>query len=365
MRDPRKRRPTTNNRRELFFYGKLHEALNQLDEMRRVLTELGNKLDGAKLDEAVDVEAEVDQIEELIWRYNNAVESALDAWLHDDLSRESSSRLNEMHTPASLGLPRFTDEDQAARALRQASQVAQRSRERDAAMDRLVVGLQWTETAANWTTIALGVGLLGMAVKQGGKWVFIKALAVGTAAYLAEQAAEKGLRAAGASEQTIRGIKLAALVVTLVILRRRSSSTDIKPPVVPIRPVGRGIWDLTPEARWTTVEQRLGKNLVVNFKTIDKFASETATSIKSLDLQAKTYLDLSTLRRVVTGYIDKVAAYKGGRWNKITIDPEQIQHRALDLAVPPDGTEEQKSVLQSLVDYGRQHGINVNIVEMW
>ena len=187
-----------------------------------MLRELGGKLDAAKLDEAVDVEAEADQIEELIWRYNNAVESALDAWLHDDLSREASTHLNEMETPSSLGLPRFTDDDQAARALRQASQVAKRSRERDAVMDRLVTGLEITETVTTWTAIVLGAGLLAKTAWIGGRWVFVKTVAVGAAAYIADQAAEKVLRAAGASEQTIRGVKLAAMVVTFILLRRRS-----------------------------------------------------------------------------------------------------------------------------------------------
>ena len=103
-------------------------------------------------------------------------------------------------------------------------------------------------------------------------------------------------------------------------------------------PVSRGIWDLTPEARWTAVEQRLGKNLPGNFKTIDKFDQGIATSIKSLDLGAITYSDAAAITRVAQGYVNKVANYKGGTWNKITIDPTQITGRSLDLAVPPKGT---------------------------
>jgi len=49
---------------------------------------------------------------------------------------------------------------------------------------------------------------------------------------LAEQGVEKGLRAAGASEQTIRGFRLAAVVVSFIILRRRirSATQDAKAP---------------------------------------------------------------------------------------------------------------------------------------
>jgi filamentous hemagglutinin len=122
---------------------------------------------------------------------------------------------------------------------------------------------------------------------------------------------------------------------------------------------------LTPEARWTAVEQRLGKNLPGNFRTIDKFEDGLATSIKSLDLGAKSYANPSSLTRVVQGYIDKMAAYRGAKWSDIKIQPAEIKGRALDLAIPPDGSEAQRASLQTLIEYGKEHGVIVNIVEMW
>jgi filamentous hemagglutinin len=112
------------------------------------------------------------------------------------------------------------------------------------------------------------------------------------------------------------------------------------------------------------VEQQLGKNLPGNFKTIDRFQNGVATSIKSMDIGATTYSNPAAITRVGRGYIDKVVSYRGGTWNKITIEPSQVQRRALDLAVPPGATTAQRNALQGLIEYGHTKGVKVNIVEM-
>ena len=84
-------RPTQREISERFFSSKLAEAQRHLDEMGRVLEALGRKLDAGKVDEPVEVEAEVDAIEALIWRYNDAIESALETWLRGERSRLSRS----------------------------------------------------------------------------------------------------------------------------------------------------------------------------------------------------------------------------------------------------------------------------------
>jgi filamentous hemagglutinin len=121
-------------------------------------------------------------------------------------------------------------------------------------------------------------------------------------------------------------------VIAFILVRRRSGTAGTTPKIEGPKPSGRGIWDLTPVERWTAVEQRLGKNLPGNFKTIDKFEDGVATSIKSLDLKAKSYESISTLNRTVKGYIDKMAAYKGGTWSDIEIKPTAVKARSLELA---------------------------------
>jgi hypothetical protein len=216
-------KPAQTNTREQFFNEKVAAAQGYLDEMRRLLEALGQRLDAAKIDEEVDFDSEVDEIEGLIWRYNDALESARDAWLRDNLSGAANTRLSEMLTPLSLGLPMFTDDQQAQRAWRQATQIGDRLRARDATMDRIVFGMRATEIAGNMAGVATG-GLLIKATIKAGKWAVVKTVVGIGMGIAAEQGVEAGLRAAGASEQKIRGARLAVVVVAFILLRRRSGS---------------------------------------------------------------------------------------------------------------------------------------------
>jgi hypothetical protein len=208
----------------------LTEAQGHLDEIVQILESLGARLDAAKLEQDVKVESDVDAIEELIWRYNDAIESAQDTWLRDDLSRDAISRLHQLPSPRGLGLPLFTDELQGQRIMRQGMQISRRLSGRNASMDKLVVGMHAAEVAGNAAGIALGGGVIIAAAKKGGAWAVVKTIALAGAAIAAEQGAEAGLRAAGAGEQTIRGVRLAAIVVSVVIFRRKSGSNAAKPP---------------------------------------------------------------------------------------------------------------------------------------
>ena len=397
---PPARKPSVNSKpREAFFDEKLAAAQAQLDQLARLLQMLGGKLDAAKIDEQVVVEPEVDQVEELIWRYNDQLESARDIWLRDDLPGEANARLLAMSTPASFGLPTFTDDDQRARAHRQEMEISRRLRQRDIVMDRVESGATAIERAGTAAGLMIGGGMLLKVAKEGGLWAATKALAAGLAVAGAEYGAEYGLSAAGASEQTIRGVRLAAAVIAFVLLRRKLRSTE-KPPnapdvspsqkstgtrsrpssSVPRRPVSqkvpsnlspmpatganRGIWDLGPVTRGEIIHERLGQNLPRTFPVIDKFLNGIVTSIKSIDLRAKSYQNPSTIERVGKGFIDKVAAFMNGRRPEIAIGPSDIKGRALDIAIPPGATPQQKGVLDLLKQYGQTMLVEVHIVEI-
>jgi hypothetical protein len=222
--------PTGQGGGEQFFDDKLTTAQEQLDQIKRVLESLGNVLDAAKLDEAIVVETEVDAVEDMIWRYNDALESARDAWLREDLSGDANARLLQMLTPRSFGLPMFVDDVQAERAHRQEMEISRRLGQRNVRMDRVIVGMQAAEWAGAGAGILLGGGVIISAAKKGGAWAVVKTIAVGAALAAGEQAIEAGLRAAGAGEQTIKGARLAAVVISFILLRRRMAS-ETKPAV--------------------------------------------------------------------------------------------------------------------------------------
>lgn len=112
------------------------------------------------------------------------------------------------------------------------------------------------------------------------------------------------------------------------------------------------------------IENRLGHNLTQNFPVIDRFVDGVATSIKSLDLGAKTYQNTRTLQTTCERYIDKVAGFNGRNWGRHNITQEDISGRALDLVIPSGGTQGQLNVLEELIEYGQSRGVTVNLLEM-
>ena len=125
-----------------------------------------------------------------------------------------------MQSPVALGLPAFASSAQAERAMHQNLAISRRLDQQNASMDALVTGISATETAANAASLVAGAGVLIVAAKKGGTWAVVKTAAVGYAIYMDTKIAETGLHDAGASDQTIRGVQLAAAVITLILLRR-------------------------------------------------------------------------------------------------------------------------------------------------
>jgi hypothetical protein len=66
----------------------------------------------------------------------------------------------------------------------------------------------------------------------------------------------------------------------------------------------QNLWNMNPSTRGNLIENLLGRspNLAQNFPVIDRFKNGLATSIKSLDLGAKSYQNLTTLPQTVEGY---------------------------------------------------------------
>jgi hypothetical protein len=176
----------------------------QLAAIGKLLADLGAKLDAAKLDEVVDVDEYVDQIAGHIWDYNDSLESARDAWLRGNLSTEAIGRLNRISSPAQFGLPAFVDDQQFERANRQLTQINRRLGARAATLGRFATGLRVADATVTAAGIAVGGGIAIDVFKTGGKWAVVRLAVAAGAGIAADKAAAAGLRAAGASQETIR-----------------------------------------------------------------------------------------------------------------------------------------------------------------
>ncbi|MGL4825647.1 MAG: hypothetical protein ACRC4G_05595, partial [Alphaproteobacteria bacterium] len=108
------------------------------------------------------------------------------------------------------------------------------------------------------------------------------------------------------------------------------------------------------------IEQALGQNLHKNYPVIDRFDNGVVTSIKSIDLNAKTYQDAKKLQRTLEKYVDKVADFRGDIFAGQPVSAEKITLRALDLAIPNRGTVTQQKILRELIDYGKIKNVVVN-----
>lgn len=128
-----------------------------------------------------------------------------------------------------------------------------------------------------------------------------------------------------------------------------------------------GHWDKNPFQRGKDIEDDLGQNLPETFKTIDKYdfgGSGKATSIKSLDLDAKTYQDATKLRSRLNKYVDQLDGFTGHTQEGINIGglDNPILLKELELVIPRAATGEQLNIINAVIANASGRGINVNVV---
>jgi hypothetical protein len=102
-----------------------------------------------------------------------------------------------------------------------------------------------------------------------------------------------------------------------------------------------------------------------SYPTIDIWNADTGTaaSIKSLNLEAKTYQSGNALSRTLHGYVDKAAGFNGARWGGLNIEASMIQARLLIVAVPdaPISTAQWDTMAEAY-QYGIQQSVSVEYV---
>ncbi len=207
------------------FYQKLAEARRLLAEMDRAVGLFAQKLDAAGDGESIEVDADLDAIETLIWMHNNVLESARDLWLREDLGGDTFNQLALMSDPTSVGLPRFIDDDQPRRAKAQWERISARLDQRIAFLDNVIFAMEVIEKIGMAASFALGFGVVINAGIQGGKVVLVKTVAKMAASVaisaVVGKATGAALKAIGVEEETVEKVQNAVeLISWLLILRR-------------------------------------------------------------------------------------------------------------------------------------------------
>ena len=124
------------------------------------------------------------------------------------------------------------------------------------------------------------------------------------------------------------------------------------------------VWEHANFPRGWAIEDYLGRNLPRTFRGIDRFVDGVATSIKSMHLGLKSYQDPAKILSKGRDYVDQVANFDGAIMGEFRIRAEHITERVLRLGVPPGDTEAQKSALKSLIQYGNQKGVKVEVIRV-
>ena len=126
----------------------------------------------------------------------------------------------------------------------------------------------------------------------------------------------------------------------------------------------QSVWKFDPFRRGAEIETKLGgrsPSLAYNFPGIDRFENGVATSMKSIDLHAKTYQDIGALTSKVQGYVNGLANWQGAKMGGVEITSSQITARELALAIPQGATQAQLAALQQLQQWASTVGVTVNI----
>ena len=126
------------------------------------------------------------------------------------------------------------------------------------------------------------------------------------------------------------------------------------------------VWKLSPFERDVEIEKALG-GWNNNFPVIDKAGDivngyrTSITSIKSLDLSAKSYQSGNTVYSTIMGYANKLAKFETTSYGGTTIRVNSSTQRILELAIPNSASQIQLEQIKGAVTHAGKIGIQVII----
>ena len=128
----------------------------------------------------------------------------------------------------------------------------------------------------------------------------------------------------------------------------------------------KSVWAMKAFDRGWEIERRLG-GWCNNFPTIDWADMDEAAgllknikSIKSIDLNAKTYQDTSKLYNTLKRYVDKLVDFNGAKYKGINWTVQTGTPRTLEIAIPSSSmTKEQAEIFEKIIEYAQENGVKV------
>ncbi len=124
-----------------------------------------------------------------------------------------------------------------------------------------------------------------------------------------------------------------------------------------------GTWNKRATDRGKDIDEIMNNNVGQNYPVIDKIDENgVVTSVKSRDLNCKTYQNGSNLEKTIKKDIDKVANFDGADWNGVDIEASDITGRQLQIVVPNTTlSDAQIKAINNAIQYGKSKGVKVII----
>lgn len=98
-----------------------------------------------------------------------------------------------------------------------------------------------------------------------------------------------------------------------------------------------------------------------NFPVIDAFYKGVATSIKTLNLGAKSYGKGNAVFNQLSKYVDDLAGFNGRTWGGQTVKGGDITSRVLKVGIPKGATNAQIQQINNAVKYATEQGVKLNV----
>ena len=134
-----------------------------------------------------------------------------------------------------------------------------------------------------------------------------------------------------------------------------------------LRKSGGSIWNLNKYERGFVYEKMLNiegtfsNRGCSNYPVIDAFCDGVATSIKTIDVKAKTYQVNNALFRTLKKYVNDLSAFKPRDWGNINLKGTDIRTKVLEVGIPKGATKTQIEQINKAVEYAHGKGVQLNV----
>jgi hypothetical protein len=124
------------------------------------------------------------------------------------------------------------------------------------------------------------------------------------------------------------------------------------------------IWDLPNKERGMKIEEIYGGNLPYDFPVIDIYdkSSRIGTSIKSINLNSKSYQDKANLSRLLKQYVDDINSRRAINYKN---EEYYLAGKELIFVIPKDSINDMNStVLEQIKSYAKDNGVGITVNEL-